>query len=131
MGNLLSASATKEQPKVSWPTELGRLYSLMMLETDSMSLHWLKVNIARSDMMTGDTIVPYHSPAQAGQFLMVALLQSGDLPTDILPHSHCLHRVNLRRIITHLRSELVVAANYWRQEASGDQLRSYLVCKKV
>ena len=128
MGNVLSASVTMKPPKVSWPTERGRLYSLMMLETDSMSLHWLKVNIVRSDMMTGDTVVPYHPPVHQGQFLMVALLQTGELPPDILPHTDCLHRVDLRRMITHLHSELVVAANYWRQQPARDQLGSYAVC---
>ena len=128
MGNVLSASATTQQPKLSWPTERGRMYSLVMLETDSMSLHWLKVNIAQSDMLTGDTLVPFHPPAASGQFLVVALLQSGVLATDLYPVTSCLHRIHFRRMIQVLRSELVAAANYWRQQAPTDHRRSYQVC---
>jgi len=123
MGNLLSYSETRKEPQLSWPTLAGRLYSLVMLETETMALHWMKVNISRSDMTSGETVVRYHPPPP-GQFLMVALLQNGVRGPEVLsPYTDtsCLHRINFSRVLHHLGSELVVAANYWRQEDLLDQ----------
>ena len=115
-----------------------------MLETDSLLLHWLVVNIPGSDISSGQTVVSYPPPPQSqssAQFLMVALLQSGVVGREIIslypqyPHTStpCLHSINFRRILQHLQAELVVAANYWRTEDSQppQQPSSYQVCQHL
>ena len=143
MGNWLSASVTQEEPQVSWPVLRGRRYSLVMLETGSLLLHWLVVNIPGSDMSSGETVVSYHPPPPSqspAQFLMVALLQGGEVGREVgalypqypLTISPCLHAVNFRNFLQHLGSELVVAANFWRMEQSQpqpQQPRSYQACQ--
>ena len=145
MGNWLSASVTQEMPQVSWPVLRGRRYSLAMLETGSLLLHWLVVNISGSDISSGKTVVSYHPPPpsqSSAQFLMVALLQSGMVGREVVtlypqyPHTDtpCLHAINFRRILQHLQAELVVAANYWRMEESRPQPHqpgSYQVCQHL
>ena len=137
---------TKEMPKVSWPILPERRYSLAMLETGSLLLHWLVVNIPGSDISSGQTVVSYHPPhppqsPSSAQFLMVALLQSGVVGREVMslypqyPHTptFCLHSINFRRILQHLQAELVVAANYWRTENGipPEQPSSYQVCQHL
>ena len=145
MGNWLSASVTEEMPQVSWPVLRDRSYSLVMLETGSLLLHWLVVNISGSDISSGQTVVSYQPPPpsqSSAQFLMVALLQSGVVGREVVtlypqyPHTStpCLHAINFRRILQHLQAELVVAANYWRMEESQPQHlqpSSYKVCQHL
>ena len=143
LGNWLAASVTQERPQVSWPVVRGRRYSLVMLETGSLLLHWLVLNIPGSDISSGESLVSYQPPlpSQApAQFLVVALLQSGEVGREVgalypqypLTISPCLHAVNFRNFLQHLGSELVVAANFWRMEQSQpqpQQPRSYQVCQ--
>ena len=140
MGNWLSVSATEEPPQVSWPVVRGRRYSLVMLETSSLLLHWLVVDISGSDISSGRTVVNYHPPPpsqSSAQFLMVALLQTGEVGSLYPQYLHtttpCLQAINFRQILQDLQAELVVAANYWRMEVSQPQHqpRSYQVCQPL
>ena len=58
----------------------GKLLSVLLLGSDS-SLHWLVVNTARNQ--PGTTLTPYLSPT-AGEFALLAVLQSGPIPPSSL-----------------------------------------------
>ena len=58
----------------------GRLLSVLLLGSDSR-LHWLVVNTARHQ--PGTTLTPYLPPT-AGEFALIAVLQSGPVPPSSL-----------------------------------------------
>lgn len=79
-GQLLTRAQTRRAPRVSWPSEAGRFYTLLMTDPDAPSgrwpflgevRHWLVGNVpggddgggsATSDAMAGDELTAYWPP---------------------------------------------------------------------
>ena len=68
MGTELDAETSAYEPSaVSWPAENDKIYTLVMLDHDSVvggpNLHWMLINIPGTDIDKGQTIAEYNSPA--------------------------------------------------------------------
>lgn len=68
MGNVLTPSQVKDEPKVTWEAEKGAYYTLVMIDPDAPSrtdyslreiLHWLVMNIPESNVESGDEVVEF------------------------------------------------------------------------
>ncbi|VDN04776.1 unnamed protein product [Thelazia callipaeda] len=68
LGNELTPTQVKDQPKVSWDAEAGSLYTLVMTDPDAPSRkspkfrewhHWLVTNIPGHDVSKGDVLSEY------------------------------------------------------------------------
>ncbi|XP_055372175.1 protein D2-like [Condylostylus longicornis] len=67
-GNELTPTQVKDPPKVLWPTEAGKLYTLCMTDPDAPSReeptyrewhHWLVVNIPGNEVSKGKVLSDY------------------------------------------------------------------------
>lgn len=73
LGNILTPTQVKSRPKsVSWQTEAGALYTLLMVDPGPMERknstsgevkHWLVVNIPGTDPSMGEEIAGYKGSA--------------------------------------------------------------------
>uniref|UniRef100_A0A915CT60 Phosphatidylethanolamine-binding protein n=1 Tax=Ditylenchus dipsaci TaxID=166011 RepID=A0A915CT60_9BILA len=68
LGNTLTPTQVKNQPKVSWEAQDGSLYTLIKTDPDAPSRkepthrewhHWLVVNIPGNDVSKGETLAEY------------------------------------------------------------------------
>jgi len=68
LGNILTPTQVKDQPKVEWDAEEGAFYTLLMTDPDAPSRkeplrrefrHWLTVNIPGYDLSEGETVFQY------------------------------------------------------------------------
>ena len=64
MGNELTPTSVKDEPKLEWPVEDGALYTLCMTDPDAPTKfrevkHWLVVNIPGLDINNGQTLAEY------------------------------------------------------------------------
>lgn len=68
LGNILTPTQTKDKPQVSWPTERGAYYTLIMTDPDAPSRenhsyreirHWMVMNIPESTVQKGDEVAGY------------------------------------------------------------------------
>ncbi|CAG2181996.1 unnamed protein product, partial [Oppiella nova] len=78
LGNELTPTQVQNQPTVHWPTEVGALYTLAMLDidvpnhtdrSDGNFKHWLSVNVPHSNVQFGYTLANYmsiHPPKGVG-----------------------------------------------------------------
>lgn len=67
-GNVLTPTNVKDAPTVTWPTEEGALYTLILTDPDAPSRsdnkwsewrHWLVVNITGNDINNGQVLSDY------------------------------------------------------------------------
>ncbi len=68
LGNELTPTLVKDEPKLEWPVEAGALYTLCMTDPDAPSRkdpkfgqikHWLVVNIPGLQINKGETLAAY------------------------------------------------------------------------
>lgn len=68
LGKELTPTQVKDKPKVSWESEKGAYYTLMMIDPDAPSRanplfreirHWLVMNILESNIENGDEVSEY------------------------------------------------------------------------
>lgn len=68
LGNILTPTQVKEQPKVEWTADEGAFYTLLMTDPDAPSRkepsrrefrHWLVINIPGNDLSAGEPIFQY------------------------------------------------------------------------
>lgn len=68
LGNILTPTQTKDKPQVSWSTEKGAYYSLILADADTPSRedhvyrevrHWFVMNIPESAVEKGDEVFGY------------------------------------------------------------------------
>nr|XP_018911661.1 PREDICTED: protein D3-like isoform X1 [Bemisia tabaci] len=93
-GNRLEPHEVPVQPiETIWPTDEGKLYTLMLLDLDAPTpklpvlreyLHWLVVNIPEDYFMKGECIAPYLSPdTRDNPHRLVFLVFEQPTPTHI------------------------------------------------
>ncbi|KAK6051399.1 phosphatidylethanolamine-binding protein [Cooperia oncophora] len=68
LGNVLTPTQVKNPPKLTWDTEQGALYTVIMTDPDAPSRkeptyrewhHWLVVNVPENDVNKGDALAEY------------------------------------------------------------------------
>ena len=68
LGNILTPTQVKEQPKVEYDADPNEFYTLLMTDPDAPSRmeptlrefrHWLVVNIPGNDIENGETVIEY------------------------------------------------------------------------
>ncbi|XP_071508838.1 protein D2-like [Diadema antillarum] len=68
LGNVLTPTAVKDVPTVTWPAEDGAFYTVIMTDPDAPSRqnpkarewrHWLVVNVRGNDISKGLLVAPY------------------------------------------------------------------------
>jgi phosphatidylethanolamine-binding protein (PEBP) family uncharacterized protein len=65
-GQLISKQKTVEPPLVKWPTEEGKLYTLICADPDAVAkswLHWLVINCENQSPESGTELVKWSPPA--------------------------------------------------------------------
>lgn len=98
-GNELKPSQVRDAPhSVQWPTELGSLYTLVLVDPDAPSrearhqlgevVHWLVVNIPGTDISLGETYFEYlgaGTPENTGlhRYVLAVFEQKGVLTLDL------------------------------------------------
>lgn len=63
-GNEITPTQVQNRPRVTWTTEMGALYTLLMVDLDGGSTlgqvrQWLVVNIPGNNLLEGQIITPY------------------------------------------------------------------------
>ncbi|CAH0564901.1 unnamed protein product [Brassicogethes aeneus] len=95
-GMVLTPTKVKDQPKVTWSSEEGSLYTLVMTDPDAPSRknpkfrewhHWLVVNIPGNDITKGDILSEYIGagpPKDTGlhRYVLLVYKQPGKLNCD-------------------------------------------------
>ncbi|XP_022650844.1 protein D3-like isoform X1 [Varroa jacobsoni] len=86
LGNILTPTQVRDQPKVSWTAEPGALYTLVMADLDAPCReeptlkevkHWVVGNIENGQLDRGETLVGYRGsrpPKNSGLHRYVFLL---------------------------------------------------------
>lgn len=68
VGKVLTPTEVQDQPKVTWPVEEGKLYTVLMVDPDAPSrddpkfgqwFHWGVTNIPGNDIAKGEVIAQY------------------------------------------------------------------------
>ncbi|XP_034237515.1 uncharacterized protein LOC117642987 [Thrips palmi] len=96
LGNELTPTLSQNRPAISWPTEEGALYTLIMTDPDAPSranpirrefLHMLIVNVPGNDIAKGDALFDYIGagpPKGSGlhRYVLLAYKQPGHIDVD-------------------------------------------------
>lgn len=82
LGTHLTAQTTSLQPsRLSYPADKHRLYTVLLLDAEVKSLHWMVINVPGTALRDGQVIAEYQPPAPSHsrphRFLALALLQEG------------------------------------------------------
>lgn len=71
LGNELTPNQARGEPRVSWPNDPTKMYTLIMIDPDAPSydnpkfrewLHWLIVNIPGNKISSGEILADYRGP---------------------------------------------------------------------
>eukprot|EP00057_Strongylocentrotus_purpuratus_P016071 XP_011670545.1 PREDICTED: protein D2 [Strongylocentrotus purpuratus] len=93
LGNILTPTVVKDAPTMTWPTEEGALYTVVMTDPDAPSRadpkfrewrHWIVVNVPGTDVSKGLVYAPYIGsgpPKDTGlhRYVLLVYKQSGEL----------------------------------------------------
>lgn len=82
LGTQLQAQTVAHPPtRFSYPAETDRLYTVLLVDVDTLFLHWLVINIPGTSLADGQVIAEYQPPTPSShyphRYLAVALLQDG------------------------------------------------------
>jgi len=139
LGTHMKAVTTATPPtRLSYPTEHGRIYSIILLDVASMSVLWLVVNIPGSALPSGQTIAEYQPPTPLhgthSQYLIIAMLQSRVINKASLQSYQARlceygprRLFNLGYFMAKTGLEVIVAANYFTVEHDSyvDSINQY------
>ncbi|KAJ6220731.1 hypothetical protein RDWZM_006543 [Blomia tropicalis] len=132
LGNELFPRDTKDAPiNVSWPTEPGSLYTLVMVDPDAPSreerhklgqvIHWLVCNIPGTDLSLGETYFEYlgpNTPEGTGlhRYVYVIYKQTNVLTLDIETNRNNRIRFDLKKFAKQYNLSEPIAANFFRAQ---------------
>jgi len=151
LGNILTPTQVKEQPKVEYDAEEGAFYTLLMTDPDAPSRkepsrrefrHWLTVNIPGSDINEGDTVFQYIGsgpPQGTGLHRYVFLLfkqQTGKIVFEspfVSDHSSLNRPSTSTRDLISKNNLKLVAGNFYQAEYDDyvPELHAQLAGKKL
>lgn len=100
-GNELTPAQVKSTPTITWSSEPGALYTLLMVDPDAPSArkpifreisHWMVVNIPGNRVSEGETLIDYIGsgpPSGSGthRYLFLLYKQTDRLDTTTMPRS--------------------------------------------
>lgn len=124
LGTQLAAQTTSLQPsRLSYPADKHRLYTVLLLDAEVKSLHWMVINVPGTALRDGQVIAEYQPPAPSSsrphRFLALALLQERVVnKTSLSQFSAYLCEQKPRedfsiRSLLYEQSMEIVAANYF------------------
>ncbi|XP_073818982.1 protein D3-like [Musca autumnalis] len=136
LGKELTPTQVKDKPEVSWETDEGALYTLLMVDPDAPSrqdptyreaLHWLVINIPGKGISKGQTVAEYIGsgpPDGSGlhRYVFLVFKQEKNISTDEFISKTSLEgrlNVKTRDYITKYKLGNPVAGNYY--EAKYDE----------
>ncbi|XP_065367027.1 protein D2-like [Calliphora vicina] len=133
MGEELQPKQVKDQPEVTWDTEDGSLYTLIMVDPDAPSrqsptyrevLHWLVINIPGTKVSEGQVVAEYigsGAPKDTGlhRYVFLVFKQALKISTDKFILNKSLEgrfSIKTRDYITKYNLGNPVAGNYYQAQ---------------
>jgi len=135
LGTHVEAQRTASPPtRVTYPAQPDRLYTFLLMEVETGTLHWMVINIPGSRLTSGQTVAAYQPPSTgpatsstSRRYVAVALLQSGAIMSQF-SYALCSPErtgFDLAATMADMMVESIAAANFFQVDQDQNFAREF------